>query len=217
MAQRKQSSFRSRFTRREAIRDPYDVILIVCEGKKTEPIYFEGMRKAYQLSSTNVKVVPSDEVGGNDPVSLVRYALDKLQTTQDLDHVYCVFDRNGHANYAKACTLARQSEFGNANRLHVITSWPCFELWVLLHYKFESAPFNAVGGKSSCARVCDRVKKFFPKYEKGYKGAFDELFPRTQTALSYGDRLKRHNSATRSTNPSTAMPLLVRKLQGLRP
>ncbi len=150
---------RSRFVRREDVRAPYDAVLIICEGKKTEPRYFEGLRKAYRLSSTNVTVVPSDEAGGNDPLSIVRYALKRLdQASADWDHVYCVFDRDGHENYDEACQVAQQSAFGIERRLHVIPSWPCFELWVLLHYEYTTTSFNAVGGKSSCARVIDRIK-----------------------------------------------------------
>lgn len=209
---------RNRFARREAIQASYDVVLVVCEGKKTEPRYFEGLRKAYRLSSANVTVVPSDEAGGNDPLSLVQYAIRKLsQASADLDHVYCVFDRDGHANYDEACRLARESEFGIANRLHVIPSWPCFELWVLLHYEYTTTPFNAAGGKSACTRVIDRIRTHCATYQKGFDGIFEELFPRTDTALRNSQTLKTHNQTTGSINPATAVHLLVSRLRNLRP
>lgn len=218
MAKAHRRHSRDRFARREDVKASYEVVLVVCEGKKTEPRYFEGLRKAYLLSSANVTVVPSDEAGGNDPLGLVRYAIRKLdKASAELDHVYCVFDRDGHANYDEACQLARDSEFGIANRLHVIPSWPCFELWVLLHYEYTTTPFNAAGGKSACARVIDRIRTHCAAYEKGFKGVFEELFPRTNTALTNGRNLRAHNRATGSINPATAVHRLVEKLRDLRP
>ena len=35
---------------------PYDRVLIVCEGEKTEPIYFEEIRVTLELDSANIKV-----------------------------------------------------------------------------------------------------------------------------------------------------------------
>jgi hypothetical protein len=82
------------------VRQPYDVVLIVCEGQKTEPAYFKGVGATYGLSSANVKVVPSDY--GNDPVSVVEYAQEEYRKARDYDRVYCVFDRDGHANFDQA-------------------------------------------------------------------------------------------------------------------
>jgi len=100
MAKRKPRSA-SAFRRREALREPYDVVLIVCEGKKTEPEYLRGLQKTYRLSSANIKIVPGDR--GNDPVSVVNFALEEHRQANGIfDRVYCVFDRNGHANYEEA-------------------------------------------------------------------------------------------------------------------
>jgi len=43
--------------RREAQkREPYDVVLIVCEGDKTEPNYFKELRDAFKLSTANIRI-----------------------------------------------------------------------------------------------------------------------------------------------------------------
>lgn len=91
MARRKSRSSNT-YCRKEAIREPYDVVLIVCEGEKTEPGYFEGLKKAHRLSSANIKVVSGE---GSDPVSIVKHALRECQKG-GYDRVFCVFDRNGH-------------------------------------------------------------------------------------------------------------------------
>ena len=45
-------------------------MLIVCEGKKTEPIYFQGLVNRYRLSTANVVVAGI----GSDPRRLVATA-----------------------------------------------------------------------------------------------------------------------------------------------
>ena len=108
------------YERRAPMREPYDVVLIVCEGAKTEPAYFIRLREIYRLASTNVYVTPAN---GTDPMSVFTFAEDKLD---DFDRIYCVFDRDSHENYDAA--LVRVAELkakGNADVI-AITSWPCF-------------------------------------------------------------------------------------------
>ena len=97
MARRKPRSART-YRRKEEVRESYDVVLIVCEGKKTEPEYFEGLKRAYRLSGANIKVVPGD---GNDPVSIVKHALTEYRKG-GYDRAFCVFDRDGPFGFAPA-------------------------------------------------------------------------------------------------------------------
>jgi hypothetical protein len=48
--------------RRKPQRDPYDMVLIVCEGKKTEPNYFCDLRDDLKLNTANILVSPSGMV-----------------------------------------------------------------------------------------------------------------------------------------------------------
>ena len=81
--------------RRSPRREPYDRVLIVCEGEKTEPNYFRELCAHYRLSTANIEVTQGE---GNDPVSVVRTAkrLQKSETRQGerYDRIYCVFDRD---------------------------------------------------------------------------------------------------------------------------
>ena len=69
MARRRRTA--ADYARRGPAREPYDLVLIVCEGTKTEPFYFDGLRVAERLSSANIKVTPAV---GSDPMSIVQYA-----------------------------------------------------------------------------------------------------------------------------------------------
>jgi len=210
----KSSAFR-RYRRRGAIREPYEVVLVACEGEKTEPAYFTGLRAAFRLSSANVKVVPSEY--GNDPVSVVRFGEDQLAGPDGYDRVYCVFDRNGHANFDEACQRVAESDYGREGRLIAVPSVPCFEFWILLHFEYTAAPYNAAGGRSSCMRVIDYLKRnHLSDYEKNFGGVFALLAPRYNDAVVHAERLERENSRSNSINPATQVHKLVKYLRDLR-
>ena len=165
------------YARRGAVLEPYDTVLIVCEGSKTEPHYFNRLRVIYRLSSANIRIMPAD---GSDPMSVVNYAEAEL-LRGGYDRAYCVFDRNGHANYARALNAVAQSP--HRARLFAITSVPCFEVWILLHFIFSTAAFTAVGNDSACDRVFREVRRHFPTYVKGYPKTFDDLAERTRSSV----------------------------------
>ena len=75
------------YSRRGPVRGPYDRVLIVCEGEKTEPHYFGGLRLHYRLSSANIEITRAH---GTDPMSIVSFAEARLG---NYDRAYCVFDR----------------------------------------------------------------------------------------------------------------------------
>jgi RloB-like protein len=211
MAKRRSVRSAAAFARREPTREPYDYILIVCEGAKTEPNYLHGLRTAYSLSSANIKIAH----GGTAPRTIVEYTLAEM-AKDNYNRAYCVFDRDGHQTYDEALQLIAPSDVGKNGRVLAITSWPCFEVWVLLHFAYTSAPFTATGKKSAGDRVLGEVVKRMASYTKGHKGIFEILAPRLTTALSNAERLEKHNAATQTTNPHTKMHRLVAALTALK-
>lgn len=202
------------YRRKAPARAPYDVALIVCEGEKTEPEYLRGLRKACDLNPANVKIVSAD---GNDPVSIVREAIQTYRSNPgEFDRVFCVFDRDGHANYQDALDLVANSPLGKRGKLAAITSVPCFEIWVLLHYAYSTAPYAASGGRSACDNVVLAIRDHLAEYEKAFDGIFEKLLPFLDTAVAHGERLEAHNLATRSDNPATRVHELVKFLRGLK-
>src|SRR5438046_534285 len=120
------------YRRGAPIRDAYDVVLIVCEGGKTEPNYLDRLRVVRGLSNANIRITPAD---GTDPLSVVRFA-EKQSALSQYDRVFCIFDRDEHATYDAA--LQRVAQLGE--KFSAITSWPCFEVWLLLHFVYSTAP-----------------------------------------------------------------------------
>lgn len=101
-------------------------ILIVCEGKNTEPSYFNQFR----LSSAIVKPIGE----GYNTVTLVQRAIE-LASEKHYDQVWCVFDAdpkpdnpNQATNFNNAIILAEARGFG------VAYSNQAFEYWIILHF-----------------------------------------------------------------------------------
>jgi hypothetical protein len=61
---------------RQARRSPYDKVLIICEGEKTEPNYFNELIASYGLNTVNVDI---DGSCGSSPKSVLERAIDLLE------------------------------------------------------------------------------------------------------------------------------------------
>jgi hypothetical protein len=199
------------YARRSPIKEPYDVVLIVCEGQKTEPAYFNRLRAVRRLSSANIFITPA---GGSDPMSIVQHGEAELAA---YDRVFCVFDRDTHANYDQALARIANSVAGQAGQLIGITSTPCFELWILLHFKFHAAPIQSAGTQSACDRVIRELRRFKAGYTKAAKDTYDALEPMLPTAMTNAGRLQADNRKTGSRNPGTNVHELVQYLFNLKP
>ena len=125
-----------RDARRRRARPPRRRLLAVCEGECTEPQYLTGL--VLHLRNVTVDLDISNEHG--DPRRLVERAKEvrtrmereaRRQRDPNLryDEVWCVFDRDEHPRFVQAIDMAR------ANGIHVAASNPCFELWLLLHFR----------------------------------------------------------------------------------
>jgi len=60
------------FKRKRAKRAPYDMVLIVCEGEKTEPNYFRALVDDLQLNTANIVIAKN--IAGSSPRTIVDFA-----------------------------------------------------------------------------------------------------------------------------------------------
>ncbi len=135
MASKRRNRPRRR-ARAAARKHPNRRLLIVCEGKVTEPTYFRGFER--WMRNTTVEIEIPDEQGV--PLTLVRQAEErKLRAESDAqrtgdaflayDEIWCVFDVDEHPNLNDASQLAA------ARHIELAVSNPCFELWLPLHFR----------------------------------------------------------------------------------
>lgn len=199
---------------------PHDRILIVSEGRKTEPNYFNEIRRFYRLQTASVVVRPSD--WGTGPLQVVEYAL-KLFNEGDpyrdiearsFDHVYAVFDRDDHEQYFDALRKAKSvsGTLRTNNRTKAtftaIPSVPCFELWLLLH-------FEQVARRIGRIEVLKRLMTHLPEYEKGSSGWFAATMEHLQTARDRARMLETQFGSSNGKDPFTAVVEVVDRLISL--
>ena len=201
--------------RRIERRDIYAKILIVCEGEKTEPNYFKGAREHYKLNTAEVEICGDC---GSDPMSIVRYAKQRYREEKDtgdaFDKVFCVFDKDTHASYVEALH-ALESVTPRAT-FYAITSVPCFEYWLLLHFDYTTKPYTALPGDSAGSQMLAELKKYMPEYQKGQQFVFLTLIEQLEFAISNATRALQAATANGTDNPSTRVHELVDFMQNIK-
>ncbi|HDZ61640.1 MAG TPA: RloB domain-containing protein [Nitrospirae bacterium] len=84
-----------------------------------------------------------DGDSGSSPISVVKHSKERYneekRTGDAFDRVFCVFDKDSHESYTRALDEVEKAK--PKNIFKAITSIPCFEYWLLLHYEFSTKPF----------------------------------------------------------------------------
>ena len=206
---RKERAAKDMARRRDAL-SPYDKVLIVCEGAKTEKYYFDELAKSYDINSHNIKIVG----GGGSPTNIAKMAETQYKAGKKdripFDKVYCVFDKNSHADYQRAL-----AQLENKEDFEAIVSVPCFEYWLLLHYCDSAKPYEKRGSKSACDQVISELKTHIPRYEKGGKNIFSRVQENLDTAIANAKSTLKAAQKSGTDNPSTKVHLLVEYLQNI--
>lgn len=184
--------------RRIKTREQKPTILIVCEGEKTEPNYFN----TFPVTSLEVHV----EGTGFNTISLVNKAI-KLSKKRSYDQVWCVFDKDDFPNQDFNNAIQKMETKGK--RFHCAYSNESFELWYLLHFAYHMAASNR---KDYCDLLSSRLQQ---KYQKNCKTMYGNLLEKQQDAIKNAKKLlNRYDAHTppADKNPSTTVYLLVEEL-----
>ncbi|WP_295881688.1 RloB family protein [uncultured Thiohalocapsa sp.] len=203
--------------RKKARRDPLEVVLIVCEDEKAAPSYLIDLRDDLGLNPNNVVITGNC---GSSPDSVAQEAIRRFEQEPDFDRVYCVFDRDQHNDYQKALNRIREKKLrkrnGHQALFRAVTSIPCFEYWLLLHYSFHTAPFHPTQSRSPCAAVIAKLKKGpLHDYEKGLRGVYERTKPKLQQASENAEKAVKAAQAVGTDNPTTDLHELVKDLIAL--
>ncbi len=147
-------------------------LLIVCEGKNTEPSYFKQFRYPATIETIDI------EGTGYNTVSLVEYAEKRKKESKYLKHkVWCVFDAD-----PKPHDPNQLVHFNNAIKkaealgYHVAYSHQAFEYWLILHFEDHQ------GGSMHRDLYREKINKYLkainPKvvYDKDRKEISESFF-----------------------------------------
>ena len=183
--------------------------LIVCEGKKTEPNYFNGLkRKINEKYGSKVDVlIPNIDIKGTgmNTISLVNYAEKKVnQSAKIYGQVWVVFDKDDYSD----------EQFDQAiknSNYNVAWSNPNFELWLLSHFK----KINRYISKEDVFQELNKEfqKKKLGDYTKNDTNIFDKVTSegKLHTAIEnceYMEELSKDGQASQR-NPMTKVYKIV--------
>ena len=201
--------------RKKARRASYAKVLIVCEGEKTEPNYFNELKDHLSLNSANIEITGDC---GSSPISIVDHAIQcyKAEKTcgDTYDKVFCVFDKDSHETYHNA--LQKIEDTKPKDTFCAITSVPCFEYWLLLHFIYTTAQYQRAGNRSACDLLIRELHNYLPGYQKGDGSTFEQLVDQLQQAKIFAARALNDAGANQDDNPSTKVHELVNYLENIK-
>lgn len=187
----------STLRRRPAHREPLPPVLVVCGARNTEPAYLKGLLASVDNRAVDVKIKVCDK----DPVSVVRHTVTERDKAGDhYQQAWCVLDVDDFAHLDEALRLAE------TENVEVALSNPCFELWLLLHFRDHQAAITGYQQAKS------HLVRHHPNYSKAAREfAFAHYRGRWQYAVERARKLAKQGEEAK-VNPSSGMWRLVRKI-----
>lgn len=221
--------FRKKIARQSYVRprpskDAQKKILIVCEDSKSSAYYLEalvkdlGLRVVKDVDSSGIRIEGKN--CGSAPCSVLEYALSEYAKSKRqgdaYDRIYCVFDRDTHDSFD--VTVQKITTIKPKDTFFAITTTPCFEFWLSLHFEYSSASFAAKGKKSpcDCANEALTANDKLPNYGKNKHQIYDATKHKLADAIVNAKRLAQENTKTQSSDPQTNMYELVEYLQSIK-
>jgi|APTNR8051073442_1049403.scaffolds.fasta_scaffold02767_9 hypothetical protein len=207
--------------RKVGIRQQRQYFLIVCEGEKTEPLYFEAFKADLPkgaLQNTTLEI----EGEGKNTLSLIQEVQKIIERRErasgrQYDQVWAVFDRDSFKaeHFNNAIFKARDAT------PEIFCAWSneAFELWYLLHFEFyqDAASRHDYQARLEQA-ISQRTGKPF-QYRKNDPGMYALLKKHGNTrqaklwAIELENRHEGENFADH--NPCTKVYKLVQALNDL--
>jgi hypothetical protein len=183
--------------------------LIVCEGSRTEPLYFEYFKKF--LPQNFLETIEIKGIGDNT-INVVQKAIElKNERRNDIlrpnfDEVWAVFDKDDFPSvrFNKAVQLATQNKIksGHSNQ--------SFELWYVLHFQFLQTALH----RRDYITILSRNLGF--KYKKNDLTVVEYLFTNCNIpqAIKWAKQLSKSQVGLTPSKscPSTQVYKLVKQL-----
>jgi len=211
------NSIKKKFARVEkkrsvAIREKRVYFLIICEGEKTEPNYFKGLKNDLPIGTLVVADMTIEGTGKNTE-SLIDFTIKyKKKSNRNFDRIWAVFDRDSFT----------EEQFNNAiikAKAHDIKSaWSneAFELWFLLHFQFVNNGMPRRDYQSFLEREIEKAAGKGYRYKKNATDTYSILnkYGNQTQAINWAKQLKAlfDDEKHADHNPCTLVYLLIEEL-----
>jgi hypothetical protein len=175
--------------------------LIVSEGIRTEPLYFNHLKNF--LPNHLLETIEINGAGDNT-INIVHAAIQgrnkrlSNELLPPFDEVWAVYDKDDFPahRFNEAVALAAQEGIGSAH------SNQSFELWYILHFEYLDTAIHRTA-------YIKRLSELFNfKYEKGTSAAVNHLFEHGNVKLAIS-RAKKLSELNAGKTPSDSCPLTM--------
>ncbi|MEO6667969.1 MAG: RloB family protein [Ferruginibacter sp.] len=209
------NSILRKFERKEKIREvgnrePKVYFLVVCEGEKTEPNYFNALKNELPSNTLDVNIIGT----GYNTLGLVEKAIiEKNKANKKYDSVWVVFDKDSFLkdSFDNAINKA------NSNGIKCAWSNEAFELWYLLHFQFVSNKMTREYYKSFLEREFKNAGLNDFEYEKKSTNLYLLLskYGNEKQAIENAKKLREMHVGTNFSNhnPCTYVDILIYELR----
>lgn len=211
------NSIKKRFERKERsrlieVREKRVYFLIICEGEKTEPNYFNGLKKDLPIGTLVIADMTVKGTGRNTE-SLVDFTINyRKKSNQKFDRTWVVFDRDSFTEEQFNNAIIR----AEANKINCAWSNEAFELWFLLHFQFVNNGMPRTDYQLFLEREIKRVSKKEYTYKKNDINTYSVLkeYGSQTQAIAWAKSLKTLFTDGRHAdhNPCTLVYLLIEEL-----
>jgi hypothetical protein len=198
--------------RRSPTREPRRRFTLFCEGKNTEPLYFNALRVRLAHALIEIRINKAAGVPYTIAEQAVQLAKEtrcanrrrKRDSYEERDQIWAIFDRDEHPRYEEAVALCV------ASGVHIARSNPCFEIWLILHEQDYDKP----DGRQA---IQDYLRALRPEYDpnKGKAPNCSELLSRVAEAERRAETqlMRRESEGSPFGSPSTTVFRLTRNIR----
>ncbi|TXG34857.1 RloB family protein [Seonamhaeicola maritimus] len=196
-------------------RKPFRTIFIACEGKNTEPIYFERIKEEVEDNNEYaITIYPdrSDDSHKSDPIGLICEAQKNIN---NYDEVWAVFDKDGYTKHKEAVELAEKEIKGK--KVNIAFSSISFEHWILLHFERSDYAFPK-SANIILEKFQDNEKYYYEYDKKANIDIYPKIKSMTLNAIENAAWLRNIQSENLKTippfevNPYTDVDVLIKRL-----
>jgi hypothetical protein len=184
----------------------------VCEGKETEPNYFDQMKREGWARDNLTTTVKRGKGGSREQIA--EFAIDRAaEADVPYDEVWCVMDVETQSDRASCEQALRKLRDGG---IEPCLSNPAFEVWLLSHFQKTTGTY--LDGDAVCRDLNPHWRSQFDRdYDKADARIFKLLSPLTATAIANARWAREEYHANRPVldcNSATEVYRLVERLLG---
>ena len=188
--------------------------LIVTEGTKTEPKYFNAIKE--EINKSFKDRITLEVIGGGDnTINLFTKAKGIAEKSPNgFKHVWIVYDTDEftkeNINKTKENCINNSTE---ETEYHAIWSNQCIELWFLLHFSFFQSDIDRKGYFPKLTVYLNSINA--GDYAKDREDIYDILKPYLPQAIRYAEKLAKINQGRTPSDsaPGTEVYQIINKLK----